>query len=140
MITAGLTNSFKEQLLLGQQDLEGDVLKIALYTSSADLGPYTTVYSTANEISGGGYTAGGEVLINVTVNVSQTLNVAYVSFDNPTWPASSFTTRGALIYNFTKANKSIAVLNFGSDQTTLNQAFQIQLPTNNPETALIRIL
>lgn len=140
MITAGLTNSFKEQLLLGQQDLEGDVLKIALYTSAADLGPYTTVYSTANEISGGGYTAGGEVLINVTVNVSQTLNVAYVSFDNPTWPASSFTTRGALIYNFTKANKSIAVLNFGSDQTTLNQAFQIQLPTNNPETALIRIL
>lgn len=140
MITAGLTNSFKEQLLLGQQDLEGDVLKIALYTSAADLGPYTTVYSTANEISGGGYTAGGEVLINVTVNVSQTLNVAYVSFNNPTWPASSFTTRGALIYNFTKANKSIAVLNFGSDQTTLNQAFQIQLPTNNPETALIRIL
>jgi hypothetical protein len=140
MITAGLTNSFKEQLLLGQQDLSADVLKIALYTSAADLGPYTTAYSTANEISGGGYTAGGEVLINVTVNVSQSLNVAYVSFDNPSWPASSFTTRGALIYNFTKAGKSIAVINFGSDQTTLNQAFQIQLPTNNPETALIRIL
>jgi hypothetical protein len=140
MITAGLTNSFKEQLLRGQQDLSADVLKIALYTSAADLGPYTTAYSTANEISGGGYTAGGEVLINVTVNVSQSLNVAYVSFDNPSWPASSFTTRGALIYNFTKAGKSIAVINFGSDQTTLNQAFQIQLPTNNPETALIRIL
>jgi hypothetical protein len=140
MITAGLTNSFKEQLLRGEQDLSADVLKIALYTSAADLGPYTTAYSATNEISGTGYVAGGEVLLNVTVNVSQTLNVAYVSFDNPTWPGSTFTTRGALIYNFTKSGKSIAVLNFGSDQTTLNQAFQIQLPTNNPETALIRIL
>lgn len=138
MITAGLTNSFKEQLLLGQHDLEADVLKIALYTADAVLGPDTTAYTTTEEISGGGYVAGGEVLLNVTVNLGN--NVAYASFDNPSWPASSFTTRGALIYNYTKSNKSIAVLNFGSNQTTLNQAFQIQLPTNNPETALIRIL
>lgn len=140
MITSGLTNSFKQQLFLGQHDLLTDVLKIALYTSAADLGPYTTVYSTTDEISGTGYAAGGEILLNVTVGVSQSLNVAYVSFDNPTWAASTFTTRGALIYNSSKSNKSIAVINFGSDQTTLNQAFQIQLPTNNPETALIRSL
>lgn len=140
MITAGLTNSFKQQLFLGQHDFLVDVLKIALYTSAADLGPYTTAYSAADEVSGNGYTAGGEILVNVTVNVSQTLNVAYVSFDNPTWLASTFTTRGALIYNASKSNKSIAVINFGSDQTTLSQNFQIQLPTNNPETALIRSL
>lgn len=138
MITAGLTNSFKEQLLLGEHDLEADVLKIALYTSSAVLGPGTTAYTSTGEISGGGYTAGGEVLLNVTVNLGN--GVAYVSFDNPTWLASTFTTRGALIYNFTKSNKSIGVLDFGLDQTTLNQSFQLQLPTNNPETALIRIL
>lgn len=138
MITAGLTNSFKEQLLLGEHDLEADVLKIALYTSSAVLGPDTTAYTSTEEISGGGYTAGGEVLLNVTVNLGN--GVAYVSFDNPTWLASTFTTRGALIYNFTKSNKSIGVLDFGLDQTTLNQSFQLQLPTNNPETALIRIL
>lgn len=138
MITAGLTTSFKEQLLLGQHDLEADVLKIALYTADAVLGPDTTAYTTVEEISGTGYVAGGEVLLNVTVN--QGNQVAYVSFDNPTWIATTFTTRGALIYNFTKANKSIAVINFGSNQTTLSQNFQIQLPTNNPETALIRIL
>lgn len=138
MITAGLTNSFKEQLLLGQHDLEADVLKIALYSSSAVLGPDTTAYTTSGEISGTAYVAGGEVLLNVSVSLGN--GVAYASFDNPTWVATTFTTRGALIYNFTKSNKSIAVLNFGTDQTTLSQNFQIQLPTNNPETALIRIL
>lgn len=138
MITAGLTNSFKEQLLLGQHDLETDVLKMALYTEDAVLGPDTTVYTTTQEIFGTGYTAGGEILVNVTVSLGN--GVAYASFDNPTWLATSFTTRGALIYNVTKSNKSIAVINFGSNQTTLNQNFQIQLPTNNPETALIRIL
>lgn len=138
MITAGLTNSFKEQLMLGQHDLEADVLKIALYSSMAVLGPATTAYTTLGEISGTGYVTGGEVLLNVSVNLGN--GVAYASFDNPTWIATTFTTRGALIYNFTKSNKSIAVLNFGTDQTTLSQNFQIQLPTNNPETALIRIL
>ena len=138
MITAGLTYSFKEQVLLGQHDLETDVLKIALYTSSATLGPDTTVYTSSDEVSGTGYTAGGEILVNVTVSLGQ--GVAYASFDNPTWIASTFTARGALIYNSSKSNKSIGVLNFGLDQTTLSQNFQLQLPTNNPETALIRFL
>lgn len=137
MITAGLTNSFKEQILLGQHDLETDVLKMALYTANATLSPDTTVYIATDEVSGTGYTAGGQVLINVTVSLSQ--GIAYVSFDNPTWNAATFTTRGALIYNSSKADKSIAVLNFGLDQTMLSQQFQIQLPTNNPENALIRV-
>jgi hypothetical protein len=137
MITAGLTNSFKEQLLLGVHDFSADVMKIALYTSAADLSPATTQYSTSDEVSGIGYTAGGEVLLNVTVNLQQ--GIAYVSFDTPTWNAATFTTRGALIYNFTKANKSVAVLNFGLDQTMLSQQFQILLPPNDPESALIRV-
>ena len=138
MIVSGLTNSFKEQLLLGEHDLEGDVLKIALYTSAAVLSPDTTSYTSVAEVSSPGYVAGGEVLLNVTVNLGN--GVAYASFDNPTWVATTCSPRGALIYNFTKSNKSIAVINFGTDQTTLSQNFQIQLPTNNPETALIRIL
>ncbi len=137
MITAGLTNSFKEQLLLGQHDLETDTLKIALYASSAVLGPDTLVYTSAEEVSGTGYVAGGETLVNVSVNLSN--GIAYASFDNPTWIAATFSTRGALIYNASKANKSIAVLNFGIDQTVLSQSFQIQLPPNNPDAALIRI-
>lgn len=137
MITAGLTNSFKEELLLGVHDFSTDVMKMALYTSSAVLGPSTTVYTTSGEVSGVGYTAGGEILVNVTVSLAQ--GVAFVSFDNPTWVASTFTTRGALIYNSTKSNKSVGVLNFGVDQTMLSQQFQVQLPANNADNALIRI-
>lgn len=137
MITAGLTNSFKEQLLLGVHDFSTDVMKIALYTASADLGPNTTQYTTAGEVSGTGYSAPGQVLTGVTVSLDQ--GVAFVSFDNPTWNAATFTTRGALIYNSSKSNKSVGVLNFGLDQTMLSQQFQIQLPTDNAENALIRI-
>ena len=138
MITAGLTTSFKEQVLLGEHDLVNDVLKVALYTSDADLGPDTTVYSTTNEVSGTGYTAGGNVVLNVIVQ--QGNGTGYATFDNPTWPGANFTTRGALIYNYTKSNKSIGVFNFGTDQTMANQGFMIQLPADNPETAVIRII
>ena len=137
MITAGLTDSFKQQLLLGVHDFATDTFRIALYTSAATLGPNTTVYNSTNEVSGTGYTAPGLVLTNITVLLSQ--GVAYVNFDNPAWVGATFTTRGALIYNATKAGKSVGVLNFGVDQTMLGQSFTIQLPTNNPENALIRI-
>lgn len=137
MITAGLTNSFKEELLLGVHDFSTDVMKMALYTSSAVLGPSTTVYTTSGEVSGVGYTAGGEILVNVTVSLAQ--GIAFVSFNNPTWVAATFATRGALIYNSTKSNKSVGVLNFGIDQTMLSQQFQVQLPANNADNALIRV-
>ena len=137
MITAGLTDSFKEQLLLGVHDFATDTFKIALYTSSAVLGPTTTVYTSTNEVSGAGYTATGLVLTNITVNLGQ--GIAYVSFTNPAWVGATFATRGALIYNVSKSNKSVGVLNFGIDQTMLGQSFTIQLPTDDPETAIIRI-
>jgi hypothetical protein len=138
MITAGLTTSFKREVLLGVHDLVNDVLKIALYTAEANLGPDTTVYSVTNEVSGTGYTAGGEVLLNVLVQ--QGNGTGYATFDDPSWPGANFTVRGALIYNFTKGNKSIGVFNFGTDQTMVNQGFTIQLPADNPETAVIRII
>ena len=137
MITAGLTNSFKEELLLGLHDFDTDVMKIALYTFAAELGPDTLVYTTVGEASGVGYVATGEVLTGAVV--ARTNNVAYVSFDNPTWNAATFTTRGALIYNSSKSNRSVGVLNFGLDQTMLSQQFQIQFPPDNAESALIRI-
>ena len=138
MITAGLTTSFKEEVLLGVHDLVNDVLKIALYTSSANIGPDTAVYSATDEVSGTGYTAGGEVLLNVVVQ--QGNGTGYATFDNPSWPGALFTTRGALIYNHTKGNKSIGVFNFGTDQSMTNQGFTIQLSADNPETAVIRII
>jgi len=137
-ITQTWTTSFKRQLLLGEHDLDTDVLKIALYTSLATLGPDTTVYSTTNEVSGTGYTAGGLTLANVTVN--QGNGIAYVSFDNPTWAGTSFTTAGALIYNSSKANKAMFVLNFGMNQTTVNENFVLDLPADNPTFALIKLV
>ena len=138
MFVAGLTQSFKEQLLLAVHDFENDVFKIALYGDTAVLDSNTAVYTTTGEVSSAGYTAGGEVLVGATVNAGN--NTGYVSFDNPTWYGTTFTVRGALIYNYTKGNKSVGVLNFGLNQTTLNQDFRIQFPYNNPETAVIRIL
>lgn len=136
-ITQTWTTSFKRQVLLGEHDLETDVLKIALYTSAAVLGPDTTVYTTVGETSGTGYTAGGEVLTNVTVSSGD--GIAYVDFDNPTWTGASFTARGALIYNSSKSNKSMFVLNFGTDQTAVNENFVIDLPANNPTFAVIKL-
>jgi hypothetical protein len=137
MITAGLTNSFKEQLLLGVHDFETDVIKIALYTSAAELGPETLEYTAVGEVSGIGYTAPGQVLASAVV--TRTGGIAYVSFANPTWAAATFTTRGALIYNSSKNDRSIGVLNFGLDQTVLSQQFQIQFPPDSADTAFIRI-
>jgi hypothetical protein len=138
MFVAGLTQSFKEQLLLAVHDFDNDVFKIALYGPTAILDSDTAVYTTTGEVTSTGYTAGGEVLLGATVAAGN--NTGYVSFLNPTWNGTSFTVRGALIYNYTKGNKSVGVLNFGVDQTTLNQDFTIQFPYNNPETAVIRIL
>jgi hypothetical protein len=129
------TTSFKKELYEGVHNLLTDTLKIALYTANADLNAATTVYSTDSEITGTGYTAGGKVITGVTVESDG--YTAYVSFANPTWDPAAFTTRCALIYNSTQGNKSIAVLDFGSDKTCTS-TFVITLPANNASSALIR--
>ena len=136
MITQTATTSFKSDILTGGQALTTDTIKLALYTGDANLTADTTAYTTVGEVSGTGYTAGGKTCTNVTVN---TLNgVAYVSFDNLTWTSSAFTCRGALIYNASKSNKSIAVLNFGSDKTC-SSTFTVTLPANTYTSAIIRV-
>ena len=136
MITQTQTTSFKAELYEGIHDLLTDEIKIALYTALATLNQDTTVYTTTYEVaSGNGYTTGGEVAQNVTVNSSG--STAYVSFDNVVWDPASFTCRGALIYNASKDNRSIAVLNFGTDKTATN-TFTVTLPANTADSALIR--
>jgi hypothetical protein len=136
MITQTQTTSFKAELYEGIHDLLTDTIKIALYTANADLGASTTVYTTDQEVTGTGYTAGGVTVTNVTVASSGT--TAYVSFDNPQWTGVSFTCRGALIYNSSKANRSVAVLNFGNDKIVTNGTFTVTMPANTATTALIR--
>lgn len=135
MISQTQCTSFKKELYLGTHDLTVDTLYMALYTSEAILDQSTQVYTYVGEISGTGYIAGGRILDNVTV--SSDGYTAYVSFDNPVWADASFTTRGALIYNASKANKAIAVLDFGADKTA-SGTFTVQLPPNTATTALIR--
>jgi len=136
-IVQSMVSSFKQQILLGEHDLDTDVIKIALYTSAADLDAGTTVYSTSNEVVGVGYTAGGNTLTGATVSLSGT--TAYVDFANTTWAASTITARAALIYNSSKSNKAIAVLDFGSDKTTTANNFTVQFPTNDASSAIVRI-
>ena len=62
-ITQAMCTSFKSEALQEGHQLATDTIKIALFTSSATLNATTTAYSTSNEISGTGYTAGGVTLI-----------------------------------------------------------------------------
>ena len=135
MISQTQTTSFKEELFKGIQNLSTDTLYIALYTALADIGPDTTAYTTSEEIVGTGYTAGGIALTGVTINTYD--GTVYINFDNAVWNPASFTARGALIYNTSKANRSIAVLDFGADKTCSN-SFTITMPSNTYTTALIR--
>jgi hypothetical protein len=128
------TTSFKAQLYQGIHDLTTDVIKIALYTANASLNADTTVYSSVDEVVATGYTAGGQTMTGITVNTSD--YTAYVGFDNVSWTAA-LTARCALIYNSSKGNKSVAVLDFGSDKTSTT-TFLITMPSNTSTTALIR--
>jgi len=128
------TTSFKKELYTAVHNLSTNTIKIALYTASADLNEDTTVYSATNEVSGTGYTAGGATMTGVSISSSG--YIAYVNFNNVSW-TSALTARCALIYNATQGNKSIAVLDFGSDKTSTT-TFTITMPANTSTTALIR--
>jgi len=128
------TTSFKRELYQGVHDLSTDTIKIALYTANANLNEATSIYSSTNEISGTGYTAGGKVMTGV--QISSDGSVAYVNWDNVSW-TGALTARCALIYNSTQSNTSIAVLDFGSDKTSTT-TFTITMPADTSTTALIR--
>jgi hypothetical protein len=128
------TTSFKKELYQGIHDLSTDTIYIALYTGSANLNADTTVYSSSNEVSATGYTAGGQIMTGVSINTEN--GTAYVNWSNVSW-TSALTARCALIYNVTQGNKSVAVLDFGSDKTSTN-TFTITMPSNTSTTALIR--
>jgi hypothetical protein len=110
-------------------------LKMALYTADANLNADTLVYSTANEVVGAGYTAGGKALTGVTVNKSGT--TAYLDFADVVWNPANFTARGALIYNPNLGDLAVAVLDFGSDKTATT-SFTVQAPANTADAAIIR--
>ena len=142
-----MATSFKTELLNGihafgttvvRGATTADTFKIALYTSSASLGENTTAYTTSNEVSGTGYSAGGNTL---TVSTAPTSSgtTAYLDFSDTTWSTATITARGALIYNSTQSDKAVAVLDFGSDKTSTAGDFTIVFPTADASNAIIRI-
>ena len=140
------TTSFKVELLQAVHNFgptSPNTFKVALYTAAANIGPSTTAYTTSNEVTGTGYTAGGNTLVISTSPTSglNSVNVptAYISFNNTSWTNATFTARGALIYNVTQGNKSVAVLDFGSDKIVNNDTFQIIFPTPDANSAIVRI-
>ncbi len=139
-ITQAMCTSFKTELLTGTHNFTNssdNTFKLALFTSSASLGAGTTAYSTSNEVSGTGYTAGGSALTNVTPSADGT--TAITDFADLTFSSSTITARGALIYNDSVSDKAVLVLDFGADKASSSGDFTIQFPAAAAATAIIRI-
>ena len=141
-ISQAMCTSFKIALLDGEMDFSSDTsqtFKIALYTSSATLSAATTAYSTTNEVSGTGYTAGGNTL-TIAANPALSGTTAFLDFSDTTWSSSSITARGALIYKSATGNPAIAVIDFGENKQSSSANFVISFPTADANNAIIRIL
>lgn len=144
-ITQAVCSSFKQELLVGAHNFTtttGHVFKIALYLSTATLGAGTTAYATSQEVSSSGtaYTAGGNTITSITPVLYAGGTTAVCDFDpSSTWPTSSFTARGALIYNSSASNKAVVVLDFGADKTSTAGDFTIVFPPPDNTQAIIRI-
>lgn len=139
-ISQALCLSFKTEMVQGLHDFTastGDVFKIALFTSAANLGANTTVYSSSGEVTGTGYSAGGATLTTITPVLSG--STAIVDFADVTWTGATFTARGALIYNSTNGDRAVMVLDFGADKTVTSGNFTITMPVPDASNAILRI-
>ena len=134
-------DSFKQQLFLGTHNFStsaGNTFQLALYsTVSGFTASGTTAYTTTNEASGTGYSAGG-LPTNTAVSVAD--NIAFVDFSDVTFSTATITASAALIYNTTVAGTTaVVVLDFGGDKTSTNGDFTIQFPDANSTSAILRI-
>ena len=136
-----MCTSFKKEILEAVHNFKnsgGSTFKIALYTNSASFNAATTAYTTSNEVSGTGYTAGGNTLTRVDPTTSGT--TAFTDFADTTWSSSTITARGAMIYNDSASgNPAVVILDFGADKTSTNGDFTVVFPTADASNAIIRI-
>ncbi|MDH5690252.1 MAG: hypothetical protein OEY81_02330 [Candidatus Bathyarchaeota archaeon] len=136
-----MCTSFKKELLEAVHNFKnsgGSTFKIALYTNSASFNASTTAYTATNEVSGTGYSAGGNTLTRVDPTSSGT--TAFTDFADTTWSSSTITARGAMIYNDSASgNPAVVILDFGSDKTSTNGDFTVVFPTADASNAIIRI-
>jgi hypothetical protein len=138
-ITTAMCTSFKRELLLGEHNFSsgGSAFYLALFDSTATLGVETTTYSSVNEAVGPGYIAGGKVLTNVTPSTGG--SVAFTDFGDVSWTASTFTTRGAMIYNQSNGNAAVSVHDFGVDVSVISGTLTVQFPNATASEAILRL-
>jgi hypothetical protein len=127
-ITQAVPKSFKDELVRGIHVFDADVFKLALYVAAATLNKDTTAYTAANEMAAAGYAAGGIVLAGISISFNG--DELRVTWTDPVWTPVSFNSRGCLIYNSSKANRAVAVLDFGADIVSTNDDFTVDLPVN----------
>ena len=141
--TNAIANSFKKELLEGKHNFtqtNGDVFKLALYTSSATLGASTTSFTTDNEVGASGqYVQGGGKLAVGSQQISAASGVAIVDYADRSFTGVTLTARGSLISNTSNSNTVVAVLDFGGDKTATSGTFTIQFPAFTTSAAILRI-
>jgi len=164
--SSAMCGTFKREILAGihfltahtrtgSSAISADTFKVAMFTNSSSIDADTTGYTTSNEVSGTGYSAGGAALSSVTIGLadnSSAVPTAFVDFADTTFSSSTISSaRGALIYNSTlstagtgsttnhAADPAVAVINFGGDKSSSSGDFTIQYPANDANNAVIRI-
>jgi hypothetical protein len=146
--SAGLCTSFKVELMLADHNFgvssatrgstAADSLKMALYQTSASIGPTTTAYTASGEVSSANYTAAGAAVTNATVPTSSGTTAYWTPSASVSWTTVTFTTDCALLYNVTRSNKAIGSYTFSSQTVTAGN-FTLTMPANAAGTALIQI-
>lgn len=138
MIEHAITTSFLLELYSRIHGFATDAFKIALYTETASIGKATAVYTTTNEVSGPGYTAGGQLLVASASMLTFDSDTLIVDWNDPLWASATFTALGALIYNSSQGNRSVCVIDFVTARSASNNDFTFQLPLPTKEHAIIR--
>jgi hypothetical protein len=140
-ITQAVCNTFKSELLGAVHDFDsgsGQVFKLALYTSAANLSAATTNYVVSGQVGDTGtYAAGGGALQSQQVSLDT--GVGIVTFADLSFTGVTLTARGALIYNTSASQKAVCVLDFGADKTATSGTFTIQFPAFTSSAAILRI-
>lgn len=124
-------NAFKKNIANGSIDLDTDTIKVMLVTSSytPDQDAHEDRADVTNEVTGTGYTTGGAEITSKTVTADNTDNEGVFDGADVTWPSSTITARGAVVYKSTGTAANdllICYIDFGSDKISTAGDFTIQ--------------
>jgi hypothetical protein len=124
--TYGLTLACKLDLVQGVHQ-PGDTYMVALYGSNATLNPFTEVYVKEDEVRGKGYVAGGKPLSGYHAHVEGSR--AELGWNREVrWANATIRARHALIYNKSKGNRAMTILDLGEEAASTNGNWDLLLP------------